>query len=39
MARGITWSPLLETALLQGCAIKALEAVNILNWGAVEGKY
>lgn len=33
------WRPLLEAALLQGCAIKALEAVNMLNWGVVEGKY
>lgn len=41
MARGITWSPLLDTALLEGCVIKTapfLEAVNILNWGVVEGE-
>lgn len=41
MARGITWSLLLDTALLKRCAIKASpssEAVNILNWGAAEGE-
>jgi len=41
MARGITWSPLLDTVLLERCAVKASpysEAVNVLNWGVVEGE-